>query len=501
MSKSYQPWTQDQLFLLPPSLREWLPEDHLAWFILEVVSQLDLSPLEDALQEKDPRGQRPYHPQMMVALLLYAYCTGVYSSRKIERATHEDVAFRVLAANTHPHFTTINEFRRQHREHFARFFVQGLELCRGAGLVKLGHVATDGSKVRANASKHKAMSYKRLRKREAALAQEVEGLLARAEAVDAEEDARYGEGVRGEELPEELRRRESRLARIREAKAALEAEARASRAQALREQAQGMEHTAASHPDPSMQQRLRSNASQRRAKADELDPPGDDPAGGGGGGGAAEALPGKRTLATPQGLPPDKAQRNFTDPQSSIMAGGEGFIQAYNAQLAVDAHCQVIVANGVTDQPADNANLLPMLHRVRANLGAYPQRASADAGYWNPESPAQAEALGVEAFIATERIAHGQAGVPSRAGAPPPGLDARARMRWRLDTPQGRALYARRKTVVEPVNGQIKGARGFQRFSSRGRCAVAAEWNLVCLCHNLLKLFRYGSARLSAVPA
>ena len=243
--KSYQPWTQDQMFLMPPSMKEWLKEDHLVWFILDVVSELDISPVEKAIQRKDARGQRPYDPRMMVALLVYAYCTGVYSSRRMERACQENVAFRVITGNRQPYFTTINEFRRVHRKHFEGLFVEVLKLCREAGLVKLRHVAVDGTKVKANASRHKAMSYKRLVAEEKRLRKEVRRMLAEAEAADGAEDARHGEGVRGDELPEELKRRESRLKRLREAKERLEAEARKARARALREQADGMEATAA----------------------------------------------------------------------------------------------------------------------------------------------------------------------------------------------------------------------------------------------------------------
>ena len=233
--KSYQPWTQDQMFLMPPSMKEWLKEDHPVWFILDVVSELDISPVEKAIQRKDARGQRPYDPRMMVALLVYAYCTGVYSSRRMERACQENVAFRVITGNRQPYFTTINEFRRVHRKHFEGLFVEVLKLCREAGLVKLRHVAVDGTKVKANASRHKAMSYKRLVAEEKRLRKEVRRMLAEAEAADGAEDARHGEGVRGDELPEELKRRESRLKRLREAKARLEAEARKARARALRE--------------------------------------------------------------------------------------------------------------------------------------------------------------------------------------------------------------------------------------------------------------------------
>ena len=493
MSKSYQPWTQDQQFLLPPSLRDWLPEGHLAWFVLDLVSQLDLSPIEDAIQGKDARGQHPYHPQMMMALLLYAYCTGVFSSRKIERATYEDVAFRVIAGNTQPYFTTINEFRRVHREHFARLFADALRLCRGAKLVKLGHVAIDGTKMRANASKHKAMSYERMCKHERRLVEQVEELLTRADAADAQDDERYGVGRCDEDLPEELQRREQRLARIREAKQELEAAARRQRAADLREQAEGMEQTARTHTDPSMQQGLRTKAASARRQADELDPPSDDSAPPGAGGGAPSELPRRPASATPDAMPKPSAQRNFTDPDSCIMKGGDGFMQAYNAQLAVDEHCQVIVATGVTDQAADNANLIPMLARIGGNLGEVPKQATGDTGYWQPQVAEQAQALGCKALVATARRRHGECRAPSREGEPPEGLDARQRMRWRLNTVEGRRVYARRKAVVEPVNGQIKGAQGFRRFSFRGLQAVDAEWNLVCLCHNVLKLFRYGA--------
>ncbi|MFQ5515906.1 MAG: IS1182 family transposase [Myxococcota bacterium] len=490
MSKSYQPWTQDQQFLLPPSLRDWLPEGHLAWFVLDVVSQLDLSPIVDAIQSKDARGQRPYHPQMMMAVLVYGYCTGVFSSRKIERATYEDVAFRVIAGNAQPYFTTINEFRRVHREHFARLFAEVLRLCRGAGLVKLGHVAIDGTKVRANASKHKAMSYERMCEQERRLVEQVEELLSRADTADAQDDERYGAGRRDEDLPEELRRREQRLARIGEAKRELEAEARRQRAADLREQAEGMEETARAHTDPSMGQRLRTKAANARRQADELDPPSDDCAPlGGGGAGELARRPGS---TTPDATPKPSAQRNFTDPDSCIMKGGDGFMQAYNAQLAVDEHCQVIVATGVTDQAADNANLTPMLERIAGNLGEVPSQATGDTGYWHPRVAEQARALGCEALVATGRRRHGECGVPSAEGEPPEGLDALQRMRWRLNTAEGRRVYARRKAVVEPVNGQVKGAQGFRRFSFRGLQAVEAEWNLVCLCHNALKLFRHG---------
>ena len=500
--KSYQPWTQDQMFLMPPSMREWLKEDHLAWFILDVVSELDISPVEKAIQRKDARGQRPYDPRMMVALLVYAYCTGVYSSRRMERACRENVAFRVITGNRQPYFTTINEFRRVHRKHFEGLFVEVLKLCREAGLVKLRHVAVDGTKVKANASRHKAMSYKRLVAEEKRLRKEVRRMLAEAEAADGAEDARHGEGTRGDELPEELKRRESRLKRLREAKARLEAEAREARARALRDQADGMEATAAKHDDARVRKGLRTKAANRRARADELDPPEESPEGGAVAAARPGALPRKETQATTGGLPADGAQANFTDPESSIMKGADGFVQGYNAQLAVDEEAQVIVAQGVTDQPPDNGNLAPMIERVEGHLDETPANATADAGYWNPEAEDRAQALGTEAWVSTERRRHGGGEERSDSEAEPADIetDPLKRMRSRLASEEGRALYARRKAVVEPVNGQIKHARGFRQFSFRGLEAVGAERALVCLCHNLLKMFRNRPKEAPAGP-
>ena len=499
--KSYQPWTQDRMFLMPPSMREWLKEDHLVWFILDVVSELDISPVEKAIQRKDARGQRPYDPRMMVALLVYAYCTGVYSSRRMERACQENVAFRVITGNRQPYFTTINEFRRVHRKHFEGLFVEVLKLCREAGLVKLRHVAVDGTKVKANASRHKAMSYKRLVAEEKRLRKEVRRMLAEAEAADGAEDARHGEGVRGDELPEELKRRESRLKRLREAKERLEAEARKARARALREQADGMEATAAKHDDARVRKGLKTKAAKRRARAGELDPPEEGPAGAGA---AARpgALPRKETQATTGGQPADGAQANFTDPESSIMKGADGFVQGYNAQLAVDEEAQVIVAQGVTDQPPDNGNLAPMIERMEGHPDETPANATADAGYWNPEAEDRARALGTEAWVSTERQRDGGGEERSDSEAEPADAetDPLKRMRSRLASEEGRALYARRKAVVEPVNGQIKQARGFRQFSFRGLEAVGAEWALVCLCHNLLKMFRNRPEEAPAAP-
>ena len=385
------------------------------------------------------------------------------------------VAFRVITGNRQPYFTTINEFRRVHREHFEGLFVEVVKLCREAELVRLRHVAVDGTKVKANASRHKAMSYR-------CLVAEEKRMLAEAEAADGAEDARHGEGVRGDELPEELRRRESRLKPLREAKARLGRRGRLGRC--------GKEATAAGDDDARVRKGLGTQAVKRRARADELDPPDESPAGAGTEG-QPGALPRKETQATTVGQPADGAQANFTDPESNIMKGTDGFVQGYNAQLAVDEEAQVIVAQGVTDQPPDSGNLVPMIERVDGHLDEMPANATADAGYWNPEAEDRARALDTEARVSTRRQRHGaKEGSDSEAEPPDGETDPLKRMRSRLASEEGRALYARRKAVVEPINSQIRHARGFRRFSFRGLEAGGAEWALVCLCHNLLKIFR-----------
>ena len=273
MSKQYRPWTPEQTFLLPPSPMEWLPEGHLAYFVLEVVGELDVGAIEAAIQKKDPRGERPYSPRMMTSLIVYAYCAGVFSSRKIERATYEDVAFRVIGGGGHPHFTTVNTFRLEHREALAGLFVQVLRLCMRAGLKTVGHVALDGSKVQANASKHKAMSYGRMKDEEKRLAAEIEQLLQRADVVDTQEDAEFGRDKRGDELPEELQRRESRLARIREVKAELEKEAAEARATKLRANAAELRAEAeAIGTVPGQLKQSSTRAARSEKQADELAP-------------------------------------------------------------------------------------------------------------------------------------------------------------------------------------------------------------------------------------
>jgi transposase len=455
MSKIFRPYDLDQRLLLPPDLRDWLPESDLALFISDIVDSLDLSAIVRTYEAGDGRGQPPYHPAMMVKLLLYAYCTGRPSSRKIERATYHDVAVRVLAADQHPDHDSLASFRQRHLEALACLFVQVLQLCRAAGLVTLGHVALDGTKVKANASKHKAMSYARMQETEQRLAQEVQALLAQAAAVDDAEDATYGQGRRGDELPAELARRESRLAKIREAKAALEHEAKAQAVAAAVEAAAKL---------AAREQRV-GRRKGPRAKVPEPE----------------------------QATPAPQAQRNFTDPESGIMMDGatKSFVQAYNAQAAVDSHAQIIVACDVTRTAADAAQFGPLLDQVRAHVGAAPRVISADAGYFSEANLTLATGAGIDVYVPPDRQGHRAAGHeaaphPSRKNA------AADQMRAKLRDPAGRAIYARRKTIPEPVFGQIKEVRGFRRFSFRGSWKVRAEWSLICLTHNLLKLFRVG---------
>lgn len=448
MSKTYRAYTPWQSQLFPASPRDWLPEGHLAYFVMDVVGQLDLSAITSHY-ERELRGYPPHHPQMMVSLLLYAYCVGVASSRKIEARTHEDVAFRVIAAGQHPDHTTISEFRRIHLKALAELFRQVLALCIKAGLVRLGHVALDGTKLKANASKHKAMSYQRMLERERDLAEKVEQLLRAAEEADAAEDKKYGKKKRGDELPKELAHAQTRLKKIREAKAALEAEAKAAREE------------------------------QDAQRKDDDPPPPDGPT----------PLPSHRVQSKQDGTPKPKAQRNFTDPDSRIQKTKDGFIQGFNAQAAVDEGHQIIVAQALTNQPPDVEHFAPMMEQVIENCGQRPGYVTADAGYCSDSNLASASRLGLDVYIPARREKHGQAPTSVR-GRPPKSMTLKQRMKRKLATKQGRERYARRKAVAEPPFGQIKQARGFRQFLLRGLEKVSGEWSLICLTHNLLKLHR-----------
>ncbi len=469
MGKSFRSDDLNQALLLPPSLHDWLPEKHLARFLVDVVAALDLSAIYGSHEEMDGRGQAAYAPEMMLRVLLYSYATGTYSSRKIEARTHEDVALRYLSADEHPDHDTIAAFRKRHLDALAGLFTQALLLCEKAGLVKLGHVAIDGSKIKANASKHKAMSYDRMGETEQRLKQEIDALLKQAEATDAAEDAQYGKGKRGDELPAELARRESRIKKIAQAKAELEQEAR----QKAEEQRVAAAQQSA-QPGPKSEPKSRGTA-----PSQDTEP----------------VQPGPE-----QALPKAKSQRNFTDPESRIMPDGANkgsFLQGYNAQVAVDAEAQIIVAADLTQQANDSQQLLPMLAQVEANMGRKPERVSADAGYWS-EANATAESVAeIDLHIATGRIKHG---VPIETTSGPPAEQATAKqaMAHKLRTEAGRSIYKMRKAIVEPVFGQIKERRGFRRFSLRGLDNVRSEWKLVCLTSNLLKLFRSGWAPQAA---
>ncbi len=462
MAKGFLPYSIDQRLLLPPDMREWLPEGHLALFISDVVDTLDVSPILRAVETGDDRGRAGYHPVMMLKLLVYAYCLGKASSRKIERATYEDVGFRVLSGDQHPDHDCIAAFRKRHLGALARLFTQVLSLCQKAGLVKLGHIAIDGSKFQANASKHKAMSYERMGEAEKKLTEEVERLLQEAERVDAEEDAQHGKGNRGDELPKELARRETCLEKIREAKAALEAEAKE---QALAE---------ATEVAARLEERARQEAE------------------------TGKKIPGRKpeVVDPEQAKPEGKAQRNFTDPESRIMPDGAhkgAFLQAYNAQIAVDAECQIIVACDLTQEPNDKKQLVPMAEKIVAAVGRLADTTSADAGYFSEEALLDPVLASTELLVPPNRDKHGARPTDP---LPPPGPDAsmKERMQHKLSTAAGRALYRMRKAIVEPVFGQLKEARGFRRLQMRGLSSARAEFALIALSHNLLKLFRSGKA-------
>src|SRR2546425_492945 len=438
MPTTFRPCAPDQSWLFPPSPRDWLPEGHLAFFIADTVAALNLEAFY-APYEGDGRRNQPFDPQMMVTVLLYAYATGTFSSRRIARKLEEDVAYRVLAAGNFPAHRTIAEFRQQHLAAFEALFVQVVAIAREAGVVHLGALAVDGSKVKANASKHKAMSYGRMRDEERRIREQIAALTAQAEASDAAENAAHGPDVRGDELPAEVQRREERLATIAAAKARLEAR----QTDADREKGRT--------PDDG-----------RKGK-------------------------GRKPFARDFGVPPDDAQNNFTDPESRIMKTSAGFDQCYNAQLAVDEGSQMIIATGLTNCAADNAELLPLIDQAQATLGAPPRDVLADAGYRGEATFQTLEARHITAYISL--------GHETRPAKPPnPAHLATQRMADRLKSDVGRARYRRRKAIVEPVIGWIKEVLGFRRFSLRSAAKARGEWNLVCLAVNLKRWHRIGIA-------
>lgn len=482
--KRYRKDMRGQVYLFPPSAEEWVPEDHIVFFIRDLMNELDLGSIEALIHEKDPRGERPYDPYVMLGIILLGYCLGIYSSRKLEQATINQVAFRVIAGGSHPHFTTINTFRKTHRTAISALFLGVLLMCKKAGLVKLGHVAVDGTKIKADASRHKAKSYERFTAEEQALMERIQQMLERSERVDQDEDEKFGEGKREFDLPKELARKQGRLEKIRELKAEMEADAKKARAEELRRQAQEQRRKAEEEKQNEAEaKRKLTRARQAEEKARALDPgegrDDDEPPA------PPTTLPRRKTRTTPEGKPHPKAQKSPTDPDSHLMkASNGGFEQAYNCQAVVDGHCQIIIAADVTDHPNDAHNLLPMLHQATDNCGRPPAQATADAGYWNQDVQAEAEKLGTKVLVALKRESRKKTGTSS-----PESIAARRRMAEALADPENKKAYAKRKAIVEPPFGHIKDARGFRQFSFRGCDAVRAEWRLVAACHNILKLF------------
>jgi len=451
VDKTFRAFDPNQGLLLPPSLGDWLPAEHMARFVAELVDEhLDLSRIRAAYTEG--KGAPPYDPRLMVRLLVYGYCTGVRSSRRLEAACVDVVAFRWLAAGQAPDYRSIARFRRRHLSALGHLFVQALALCQAAGMVRLGRVALDGTKLRANASRRKAMSYARMSEKEKILAQEVSALLAEAEAIDKAEDAEFGKNRRTDELPEELQRRETRLAKIRQAKQALEDEAR---------------------------ERAEAEAGQKARDRGEDD----------------DTVAERVAEAGQKAAPKPKAQRNFTDPESKIMKTADGsFHQCFNGQAVVDAEHQVIVAADVTDCAADVANLVPMTAQATANTGRAPGEVLADAGYCSEANLDQAAGLtaatGTEFFIATGRTKHDEPIPNAPRGRIPNSATPKQRMARKLTTKKGRATYARRKVIVEPVFGQMSTLQNAKQLLLRGLDGAKGEWLLLAACHNLRKLHR-----------
>jgi transposase len=439
MPTSYRSYLPDQGLLLPTSLSEWLPEDHLAYFINDAVEAMDLDAFH-ARYEGDGRRRQPFDPRMMVKVLIYGYASGVFSSRKIARKLSEDVAFRVLSANNFPAHRTIREFRQLHLPEFCALFVQVVKLAREAGLVKLGRLGIDGTKIKANASKRKAMSYGRMRDEEARLEREIAGLLKQAEALDRSEDAQHGSEGDDGGLPQELKRRADRLKVIQAAKERL-------------------------------QERQRQEDKADARTIDEQ--------------GQTRGMTGRRCLR-PFGEPPHSAQENFTDPDSRIMNTAAGYQQCYNGQIAVDEGSQLIVAAELSNVAGDNDALLPMIEQAQCHTQLIPQMTLADTGYSGEANLSELERRGLAACVALGREEQRQRAVDATRHP------ATARMAGWLRTPEGRAHYRRRKTIPEPVFGWIKQVLGFRSFSLRGLAAANAEWQMICLAVNLKRMHRLG---------
>ena len=445
MTKTYRDWATDQNYLFPPSPHDWLPEGDLVYFLLDTVATLDLTPIF-AHYERELRGQPPFHPRMMVALLLYCYATGTRSSRRIMKRCHVDVACRVIVGEDIPDFRTISDFRKIHIARLETLFVEVLKLCALAGLAKVGTIALDGTKIKANASRHKAMSYDRMKTEEERLKQEIAKLLAEAQATDDTEDLQHGPDRQGDELPDELVRRQSRLAKIQQAKQLLEERARI---EAIEE------------------------AARRQAEG--------------------ESAP---TTPPAEAVPDPKDQINFTDSESRIMkASNKGWDQCGNAQAVTNGH-QIILAADVTDQANDVKQVVPMVDQARANLDAAGVEEAikamlGDAGYYSETNATDLKQRGIDPYLATERLKHHEKVASAPRGRIPEGLSTKQRMARKLRTKKGRAMYAKRKGMIEPIFGQLKQVLGFRQFSLRGLASMRGEWRLMATVHNLLKLWRH----------
>lgn len=426
----------DQALLLPLSMRDWLPEEHLAWFVMEIVDQLDLDPILDSYRECG-KGEHAFPPAVMLRLLIYGYATGVISSRKIARAIEENIAFRVLAAGHSPNHRTICRFRERHLSHFLEIFVQVVQLAQEAGLVKMGLLAIDGSKIKANASRHKAMSYERMQKDEERLKQEIAEIAEAARKKDELEDGKYGPHFRGDELPDELKRRESRLARIQAAKKTLE-------------ERKATEHAQATEGQPTEDTSNKKRGRPRKYERDK---------------------------------PKPKDQWNFTDPESRIMSHGKGrYEQSYNAQIAVDEEKQIIVGADVTQCSADYGSLVPMIKAAEQSTGKTPEAAVADAGYKSEDNFVELANSKTTAYVALGR--------EGKAGSKPINEEhvETIRMDARLRSEHGREIYRKRKWIVESPFGWIKNVLGIRTFSLRGHDKVSGEWLLICLSVNMRRM-------------
>jgi transposase len=435
MPRDYRPYEPDQTLMFPPSLRDWLPEDHLAFFLSDTIDALDLSAFDERYGDAGP-GNQAFDPRMMLKVLVYAYATGTFSSRKIAAKLHEDVAYRVLGSDNFPAHRTISDFRKRHLPEFNDLFVQIVQTAHEVGLVKLGTVAVDGSKVKANASKHKAMSYERMKEEEKRLRKEIRELMAKAKKTDHQEDKRYGKDRRGDELPAELSRREDRLQTIRAARQRLEA-------------------------------RQRETDREKGRDPDDQDRPG------------KPGRPFKRAFGEPEA----KAQENFTDPDSRIMKrGSSGFEQCYNAQIAVDEAEQIIVAAAVTQSASDVHQLEPLMEQIQETAGQHPDKTLADAGYRSETNLQMLEEKGIEGFVAMGRKKNGEPNPPDPENA------STCRMAKKMETDRGKKHYRKRKYLGEPPFAWIKSVMGFDQFSLRGAEKVTSEWDLACLAANLKRM-------------